>query len=263
MKGKLNKKIIIIVIAVAVICGGIYVGTTYSNAMTLDEAKNVAVNFVPESATLVESEDDDGEYELSYRDSKSGKSYEVVISKKDKAVKEFTVKRDAMEGGVEIKISEDQVKKNIKDEFGSVTEIKVDLDEDDGLYSYDVNFKAPDYRGEAEVNAETGVIVESTLKYGKAVTVPLDDMDDDDDDDDSDAASAEIITEQEAKDIVLAKIPGAVIDYIKLDTDDDDVKEYEGQATLGDYEYDFEINAASGVIINFEKELKDNDIDDK
>ena len=41
------------------------------------------------------------------------------------------------------------------------------------------------------------------------------------------------------------------------------MKEYEGQATLGDYEYDFEINAASGVIINFEKELKDNDIDDK
>lgn len=51
-----------------------------------------------------------------------------------------------------------------------------------------------------------------------------------------------LISVEKAKSIVLAKIPGATIVKIHLEKDDG-IYIYEGEARLGNYEYDFEINA--------------------
>ena len=68
-------------------------------------------------------------------------------------------------------------------------------------------------------------------------------------------------TFEKAKSIVLAKIPSATITKLKLEKDDG-IYVYEGEAILGDYEYEFEINASSGVIIDWDKERIDDDDDD-
>ncbi len=70
-----------------------------------------------------------------------------------------------------------------------------------------------------------------------------------------------LISVEKAKSIVLAKIPGATIVKIHLEKDDG-IYIYEGEARLGNYEYDFEINASSGVIIDWDKDRIDHDDDD-
>lgn len=69
-------------------------------------------------------------------------------------------------------------------------------------------------------------------------------------------SSSDRISQEKAESIVLAKIPGATIIKLKLEKDDGRYV-YEGEAILGDYEYEFEIDANSGVIIDWEKEWYD------
>lgn len=64
------------------------------------------------------------------------------------------------------------------------------------------------------------------------------------------------ISAEKARSIVLAKIPGANITELKLDREDG-IYVYEGEAILDGYEYEFEINASSGVIISWESERLD------
>ena len=61
--------------------------------------------------------------------------------------------------------------------------------------------------------------------------------------------------------IVLKQVPGATeADIYELECEYDDGRlEYEGSLYYGGYEYEFEINAASGVIINWEREMIEHD----
>ena len=60
-----------------------------------------------------------------------------------------------------------------------------------------------------------------------------------------------LITEQEAKNLVLAQVPGATIVEFERDSDDGRTI-YKGEAVLDGWEYDFEIDAASGEFIKWE-----------
>lgn len=64
------------------------------------------------------------------------------------------------------------------------------------------------------------------------------------------------ISEQEAKEIALERVPGAVIEDIwefKLDYDDGRT-EYDGKIYFQKNEYEFEIDAHTGEILNWEAE---------
>lgn len=67
-----------------------------------------------------------------------------------------------------------------------------------------------------------------------------------------------LISAEEAKDIVFKKLPNGEIIEFHLDKDDG-IYQYEGEARLNGYEYEFEINASSGVIIGWEKDRIDYD----
>ncbi|MBE7043746.1 MAG: hypothetical protein E7399_09715, partial [Ruminococcaceae bacterium] len=64
------------------------------------------------------------------------------------------------------------------------------------------------------------------------------------------------ITEEQAKTLVLEKIPGASeSDIREFKTDQDDGKlEYEGTIVYNNKEYEFEIDAATGTLIGWEEE---------
>ena len=65
-----------------------------------------------------------------------------------------------------------------------------------------------------------------------------------------------MLTEQEAKQIALAKVPGATTDNIydfQKDTDDSVVK-YEGEIRYNGTEYEFEIHAYDGTILEWDEE---------
>lgn len=69
-------------------------------------------------------------------------------------------------------------------------------------------------------------------------------------------SNATMITEQEAKQIALKKVPGATendIKKFKKDTDDS-IMEYEGELHYNGMEYEFEINAYDGTILEWDEE---------
>lgn len=368
MNKLLNKKtgIAAAVIAVIVI-GAVVISTSFSSALTLDEAKEIAQKYVPASAKFVTSEEEDNKFEVMFRDEAAKEGFEVEVNKESKLVKKVESQLDDDLGSEKVDLKEDDVKKIIKEKFEGVNSVNVTLNKDNGLYEYEADFKAEDFYGNADVHPVSGEILDSTVKFGTAVTIPMNDKENSGSSDDlltskeveklvleksgggfvkdmdldkengtyyyevevikdnieydyyvnavtgeivkeyehesyfdydddmpvqqpsgnsgnsgssgngtgnssgaaggnvsgnnSGAENSNLISEDKARNIVLAKIPGADIYKLNLEKDDG-IYVYEGEARLGEYEYDFEINASSGVIISWEKDRIEYDDDD-
>lgn len=364
MNKLLNKKTgIAAAVTAVIVIGAVVISTTFSAALTLDEAKEIAKKYVPASAEFVTSEEEDNKFEVMFRDKAAAEGFEVEVNKENKQVKKVESQLDNDLGSEKVDLKEDDVKKIIRKEFEGVNSVNVTLNKDNGLYEYEAVFKADDFYGNADVHPVSGEILDSTVKFGTAVTIPMNDKDNsggsdnlltskeveklvleksgggfvkdmdldkengtyfyevevikdnieydyyvnavtgeivkenehesyfDYDDDmpvqqpsgnsggsgngtvnnsgaagggvsgNSGGTDSNLISSEKAKNIVLAKIPGAEIYKINLEKDDG-IYVYEGEARLGEYEYDFEINASSGVIISWEKDRIEYDDDD-
>lgn len=339
----INRKTVIaaaVLVAAAVVA--LLLRPGFSQALTQDEAKEIAKKYVPSTAVFVKTEEEDNKYEIMFHDDTAAGGYEVEVHKDTKAVKKVEFQLDNDIGSKTVVKTEKEVKQAIKEGFPGVTSVSVKLTKDNGYYKYEADFTADEFYGDADVNPETGVILESTVKYGTAVVIPksesgsssgyitseqaekaaldaagggfVNDCDFDKENGEyvyevevikdgveydyivdagtgkavlegkhesyfdyegdkktgssssagssgsskGSSSSSAIISETKARNIVLAKIPGASIKKIKLDRDDGKTV-YEGEAVLGDYEYEFEINASTGVITEWEKERIDHD----
>lgn len=139
--------------------------------------------------------------------------------------------------------------KNMALAFASLTADQVvfvnsGLEVEDGYKVYDIEFYTEDFREfDYEIDAATGEV----LSF------------------DSDAESYapsnpttgdSAITEEDAKALAIAKVPGAALTDIrefKADSDDGRM-EYEGTIVYDKTEYDFEIDAATGEFLSWEAE---------
>ena len=357
MKGLLSKRNGIIAgAAVIIIIAAVVVSTSFSAAMNLDEAKEIAQKYVPASAKFMSSEEEDRYFEVAFYDESNKEHFEVEVIKETKEVKKVESQLSNDGGSETITLTEEDAQKAVKNRFDGITSSSAILTKDNGLFEYEVSFKGDGFYGDAEVNAESGVILDSVVKYGTAVTIPADtskeseiltyeeaknavikeagggtvrDMDlekengnyfyeielhidgferdyivnaktgevmlesehecafefhhDDpyevkeeyveeqeevsadpvpSDQQEKQPADNGLISEDEAMAIVRAKIPGAEFVEFYLERDDG-IDQYEGTAHLDGYEYEFEINAASGIIIDWDKERIEYDDDDE
>ena len=149
-------------------------------------------------------------------------------------------------------ISEDEAKNIALNHAGvSASEIRhyeIELDRDDGVYVYEIDFETSSYEYEYEINAVTGAIIkaEREPRENSNPTTPK-----------PTAAPQTLIGEDEAKSIALAHAgvtEGEIRHYeIKLDRDDG-IYVYEIEFDTASYEYDYEINAATGAIIESDRE---------
>jgi len=357
MKGLLNKRTGIAAgIVVVILIAAIVVSTSFSSAMNLEKAKEIAQGYVPASAKFISSEEEDRYFEVAFYDEATKEQFEVEVNKETGDVKKVESQLSNDGGSKTITLTEEEAQKAVKDRFDGITSSSAILTKDNGLFEYEVSFKGDGFYGDADVNAESGAILDSVVKYGTVVTIPTDtskqaemltydeakdavikeagggtvrDMDLDKENGDyfyeielhidglerdyivnaktgevmlesehqcvfehhnddpyevkeeyvpeketaaasqpesnPDAQSSEnkqnnqgssnngLISEEKAKEIVRAKIPGAEFVEFYLERDDG-IYQYEGTAHLDGYEYDFEINAASGIIIGWEKE---------
>ncbi len=376
-----KKNGIIAAVAVVIVIAAIVFSTSFSQALTLDEAKEIASKYVPSTARFVTSEEEENKYEVMFHDDEAGEGFEVEVHKDTKKVKKVETQLDNDIGSETVTLTESEVKEIVENKFNGVSSVTVSLKKDNGLYVYEADFKSNEFYGDADIHPETGAILESTVKYGTAVTIPTEDQEsgtsssseggkflsyeeveqlviekagggfvkdidlekergkyvyevelikdnveydyivdaetgevtlenehasyfDYDGDyksgtsgegsgngssnsnsnsssnsgkDGSSSStggssssngssnsnsngygdsSSDRISQEKAESIVLAKIPGATIIKLKLEKDDGRYV-YEGEAILGDYEYEFEIDANSGVIIDWEKEWYD------
>ena len=123
-----------------------------------------------------------------------------------------------------------------------VTFIKAELDRENGRTVYDVEFYTADYKEyDYEIDAASGEIL--SFDYDAEHYAPSSG---------SGTDTGDYIGEAEAKRIALAEVSGAAdsdVRYARLDWDDGRA-EYEVKIVLGTTEYEFEIDAVTGVILS-------------
>ena len=235
-----NKKTgIAAAIVAVVVIAAIVVSTSFTQALTLDEAKEIAKGYVPETATFVTSEEEQNKYEVMFRDDSNSESFEVEVSKNTKKVKKVESQLDDDMGSEKVELKEADVEKIIKEKFAGVTSVSVTLKKDNGLYEYQADFKSNDFYGDAEVHPVTGVILESTVKYGTAVTIPTDDKDD--------SQSGEFLSYGEVEKAVLQAAGGGFIKDIDLDKKNGTYY-YEVELVKDGIEYDYIVDAKTGKV---------------
>jgi uncharacterized membrane protein YkoI len=126
-----------------------------------------------------------------------------------------------------------------------VTFVNAKLDTDDWKQEYEIEFYSGNTEYDYEIDPSTGDI----LSYGSDV--------------ENYSASGSVqsdnnityIGEEKAKSIALAKVPGATESDIRLALDSEDGNAvYEGSILFDDMEYEFEIDAATGTIVNWSAE---------
>lgn len=147
-------------------------------------------------------------------------------------------------GQTEEIITADQAKEKALAHAGltndQATFARCELDLEDGRQVYEVEFTTQDNKEyDYEIDPYTGEI----LRY-------------DYDAEHAAASGGSTVTEEQAKALALAKVPGATASDIKeFKTDQDhDRTEYEGRIVYNGTEYEFEINSATGDFLKWEEE---------
>ena len=138
----------------------------------------------------------------------------------------------------------------------AIREYECQLDTEDGVKVYEIEFKAGGYEYDYEINAATGAVLKSEKEAdddaSKSTSKPASST--------GTKPAASVIGEAKAKTAALnhAGVSATAIrEYeCQLDTEDG-VKVYEIEFKAGGYEYDYEINAATGAVLKGEKELDD------
>lgn len=124
-----------------------------------------------------------------------------------------------------------------------VTFRSVKLDYDDGVQKYDLEFcvTGTGVVYEYEINASTGKILNSeqdTNGYRGGQQT-----------------GSSVKSESECQAIALGKVPGATADHIRMRLErDDGLQKYEGTIVYDGMEYEFEIDAYSGAILEWDAE---------
>ncbi len=147
------------------------------------------------------------------------------------------------------------------------------LEHDGGKAEYDGKIYFENVKYEFEINAVDGTITEweqenkkttthgaidaTSSATGKGGTTSVNP------DDKVSTDTSTYIGIEKAKEILLLRVPGATIAKIDLEYDDGKVK-YEGKMYLNNLEYEFEMNAVTGEIVDLESDSNDNsDCDDE
>lgn len=145
-------------------------------------------------------------------------------------------------------ISEEEAKKIALKDAGfkeeEISGIRIKLETDDGVQEYEVDFYADNKEYDYDIDAVSGEIRSKDK-----------DIDDDFKWDTSSSSSDAKISEAKAKKIALKKVSGATEKDIRIHLDKDDGRViYEGSIVYNDREYDFEIDAVNGDILEWEEE---------
>ena len=223
-----------------------------------DEAKAAALTasgVAQDNATFTKTqlEKDDGKtyYEIEFTDA-DGVRYEYDIdavtgtviayeSEKKGTAKTQSGQTTTAASG---EIDEATAKQTALDDAGltadQVTFVKVERERDDGVTKYEVEFYAKDTYTEYdyEINAQTGAILVM----------------------DADAESyapqtSTVVSEDTVKKTVLAKVPGATESDLKMHLETDDGRQqYEGTIIYDEMKYEFEVDAYSGAIREWDAE---------
>lgn len=243
-----------------------YVGTANDTAyIGLEKAKEIAIAKAGGGDVVsIELDVDDGvmvyEGELIY----NNVEYDFDINALDGTILKWEEDRNGVNIDTSNVIGKARAKEIILAKAPGAEITKLVLDEDDGILYYEGYARVDGKLYEFEVKADDGVIRKWELEYDnsgnnnsgsgsstpKPTATPK-----------PTTAPSTAISMDDARALVLEKVPGATI--VKIEQDyDDGRKIYEGEAYKGNTEYDFEIDAATGKFIKWEQDWDDDHHDD-
>ena len=134
----------------------------------------------------------------------------------------------------------------------------IKLDQDDKTPEYEIEFYVSNKEYDYSIHAKTGAILESSIEVedskdnnqsGSTQNSPS-----------TEVAPSNIISKEEAKKIALAKVTGATDSHIRIHLEKEDGKYvYEGTIQYNNKEYDFEIDATTGTVLDWDVEAVDAD----
>lgn len=144
-------------------------------------------------------------------------------------------------------ISEDDASAIALAEVNGATadELRIYRDTDDGRNIYEGSIYHDGIEYDFEIDAQTGAIIDWSSEQD----------DDDDWNNTQSSSSGNLISEKKAKNIALGQVEGATESDLRIHRDNDDGKDiYEGSIIYNETEYDFEIDAQTGDIIEWSSE---------
>lgn len=186
---------------------------------------------------------------------KGNKEYKLEYRASDGKLLEYgwEVMYPSMAGSDKRTISKSQIKRKAKKKVKNASIKSVRLTYDDGIEEYKIKLTKGSKLYELVYNSKTGKLLEYEWKYTKTYKKKATSSAGSSD---NGATNSKYIGEAKAKSIALEKAPGATV--IKIEFDIDDGKEvYEVEMVKGVYEYDVEIDARTGKILKFEKDIDD------
>lgn len=130
--------------------------------------------------------------------------------------------------------------------------VRVSTDRDDGRVVYEVRFDVDGTEYDYEILASDGQVVSADIEQRRDIRY---DEDTNTDDRQNGKSADAAVSSEKAIETALAKVPGATENDIRIELDYDDGKyKYEGDIIYNRVEYDFEIDANSGEILEWSEE---------
>lgn len=143
--------------------------------------------------------------------------------------------------------------------------LSVSLDEDDGRRIYDIQFNVAEKEYDYEISAADGSILSSNIDINEDYAV-LDNSQGAAADQNAASGQGNIgtaqgntaaVTQEQAVQTALARVPGATEQNIRIQLDyDDGVQRYEGDIIYNNVEYDFAIDENTGEVIEWSEERR-------
>ncbi len=131
---------------------------------------------------------------------------------------------------------------------------KVEMDYDDGVMVYEVEFYKNNVEYDYEINATTGAIVKKE-KDSEHVTQSTNQSSNNQSTNQTTSSSSQQISQEKAKSIAKKHAGVSSVTNEKMEKDfDDGIYEYEYEFVSGNYKYEYKINASNGSVMKHEKE---------
>lgn len=250
-----------------------------ASADTVNELQAIAQTYAPAGAVYLSYEMDDGNYEFKFWAADTQEMYEIKMDGKTRKLLKFDSEAWDDRGSAQVTLTESKVREKVEELFPGATILKVKLDNDDGLYAYEVEFKMNDYMGEVKLDPETGEILKREFDYAQVATASgssnassssgstsksSGSSASSGSKSSSSSSGSTVIGTARAKEIAISRAGGGKVTSIRL-TRDDGRQVYDGKVVNGNYEYEFEIDALNGSVREWDKdriEKKDNNTPD-
>ena len=162
-------KILVTILAAAICSLAISVTAFAAEFINADQVRNIAAQLVLAGGTHLVTKDESYKhiplYEVKFYDNVTNTAYEVEVLRNSGKVREFSMDAKTVQGSPQIILSVEEIQNIVRAEYPNAVFTNVEIDHDDGLYEYDVDFYTTELRGEMNINPATGAVSEKEIKY--------------------------------------------------------------------------------------------------